>query len=76
MFYSGASVDNRDGFVGCIRGLMVNGKLMDLRGMVDRGQVVYGVTSGTQDFLLLSTQWHDDAMFQVVYKKYPNSSAF
>ncbi len=43
---AGAAVDYRDGFVGCLRALMVNGKIMDLRGKVERGEVTYGVASG------------------------------
>ncbi|KAI0211781.1 Neurexin-4 [Lamellibrachia satsuma] len=42
----GASVDYSDGFVGCIRALMVNGVVQDLRGKVDSGEVTYGVSSG------------------------------
>jgi len=39
-------VDHRDGFVGCMRGLRVNGVLMDMRGEVARGKVTYGVSEG------------------------------
>lgn len=42
----GAAVDYKDGFVGCIRALMVNGKVKDLRGKVERGEVTYGVSAG------------------------------
>ena len=42
----GASVDYSDGFVGCMRALMVNGVVQDLRGKVDSGEVTYGVSSG------------------------------
>ncbi|KAK3612149.1 hypothetical protein CHS0354_016528 [Potamilus streckersoni] len=42
----GAAVDYRDGYVGCMRGLRVNGVLMDMRGMVARGEVTYGVSEG------------------------------
>ncbi|GAB1600199.1 neurexin-4-like [Argonauta hians] len=42
----GAAVGYQSGFVGCIRGLMVNGAIMDLRGMVARGEVTYGVSEG------------------------------
>jgi len=42
----GAAVDHRDGFVGCMRGLRVNGVLMDMRGQIVRGQVTYGVHEG------------------------------
>lgn len=36
----GASVDYTDGFTGCIRALLLNGQLVDLRGYARRG--VYG----------------------------------
>lgn len=42
----GAAVDHRDGFVGCMRGLRVNGVLMDMRGAVRKGQFTYGVHEG------------------------------
>ena len=42
----GAAVDYKDGYVGCLRGLLVNGEGADLRGMVERGQVTYGVSAG------------------------------
>ena len=42
----GAAVDYKDGYVGCIRGLLVNGVMQDLRGMVERGQVTYGLSAG------------------------------
>lgn len=42
----GAAVGYQDGFVGCIRGLMVNGVLLDMKGMVSRGEVTYGVSEG------------------------------
>ena len=42
----GASIDYSDGYVGCIRALMVNGAMQDLRGKVDSGEVTYGVSSG------------------------------
>ncbi|XP_050406137.1 neurexin-4 [Patella vulgata] len=42
----GSSVGNTDGYVGCIRGLRVNGRLLDLKGMVERGEVTYGVSVG------------------------------
>lgn len=42
----GAAVDYRDGYVGCMRGLRVNGVLMDMRGQVNRGVVTYGVHEG------------------------------
>ncbi|GLH10251.1 Neurexin-4, partial [Gryllus bimaculatus] len=40
----GATVDYRDGYVGCIRALLLNGELVDLAGHAKRG--VYGVTPG------------------------------
>ena len=42
----GAAVDHRDGYVGCMRGLRVNGVLMDMRGKLQRGIVTYGVHQG------------------------------
>ena len=42
-------MDYKDGYVGCMRALMVNGEVMDMRGMVERGEVTYGVSSG---------EWH------------------
>ncbi|ESO94302.1 hypothetical protein LOTGIDRAFT_118711, partial [Lottia gigantea] len=42
----GAAVDYNDGYVGCMRGLRVNGQLLDMRGMVERGEVTYGVSVG------------------------------
>ena len=39
-------MDYSEGFVGCIRALLVNGQLMDLRGKVERGEVTYGVSAG------------------------------
>ena len=44
--FPGAAVDYKDGFVGCMRAVMVNGKVMDLRGKVERGEVTYGVSVG------------------------------
>ncbi|KAL4229221.1 biological adhesion [Mactra antiquata] len=44
--FVGAAVDNRDGFVGCMRGLRVNGQLMDMRGQVNREGNTYGVHEG------------------------------
>ncbi|XP_032688940.1 neurexin-4 isoform X2 [Odontomachus brunneus] len=41
-FVVGATTDYRDGFVGCIRSLLLNGQLQDLRSYARRG--VYGVT--------------------------------
>lgn len=34
----GATVDYRDGFVGCIRALLLNGQPQDLRGYAERGE--------------------------------------
>ncbi|WAR06589.1 NRX4-like protein [Mya arenaria] len=42
----GAAVDHRDGYVGCMRGLRVNGVLMDMRGKITRGEETYGVHEG------------------------------
>ncbi|XP_071101429.1 neurexin-4-like [Haliotis cracherodii] len=42
----GAAVDFNDGFVGCMRGLRVNGQLLDMKGKVERGDVTYGVAVG------------------------------
>ena len=39
-------MDYKDGFVGCMRAVMVNGNVMDLRGKVERGEVTYGVSVG------------------------------
>ncbi len=53
-------MDYKDGVVGCMRGLMVNGVLMDLRGKVERGEVTYGVSSGNALALacrIHTTQW-------------------
>ena len=46
MLVSGSSVDYTDGYVGCMRALMVNGVMIDLRGMVDSRKVTYGVSAG------------------------------
>nr|KAG5692255.1 hypothetical protein BaRGS_011755 [Batillaria attramentaria] len=40
--FIGALVDYNDGYVGCMRGLRVNGKLMDMSGQLRQGEV-YGV---------------------------------
>ncbi|KAJ8665187.1 hypothetical protein QAD02_006849 [Eretmocerus hayati] len=40
----GASVDYHDGYVGCIRSLLLNGRLQDLRGQARLG--LYGVSEG------------------------------
>ena len=42
----GAAIDHRDGYVGCMRGLRVNGVLMDMRGKITRGEETYGVHEG------------------------------
>ena len=39
----GATVDYRDGYVGCIRALLLNGQLIDLRSHAERG--LYGNNS-------------------------------
>lgn len=39
----GATIDYRDGFVGCIRALLLNGQLIDLKSHARRG--LYGVSS-------------------------------
>lgn len=38
----GATIDYRDGFVGCIRALLLNGQLIDLKSYARRG--LYGVS--------------------------------
>jgi len=38
----GSTVDYRDGYVGCIRALLLNGELIDLRRYAERG--IYGKT--------------------------------
>lgn len=43
--FIGALVDYNDGYVGCMRGLRVNGKLMDMTGLLRQGEV-YGVVRG------------------------------
>lgn len=40
----GSTVDYRDGFVGCIRALMLNGELQDLRSRAEQG--MFGVHGG------------------------------
>jgi len=42
----GAAVDYKDGYVGCMRAMFVNGVILDLRGKVDSGEVVYGISAG------------------------------
>jgi contactin associated protein-like 2 len=41
----GAAVDYSEGYVGCMRALLVNGVMMDLKGKVERGEVTYGVAA-------------------------------
>jgi hypothetical protein len=36
-------VDYRDGYVGCIRALLLNGQLVDLLGYAERGRGLYGM---------------------------------
>ncbi|XP_012283135.1 neurexin-4 isoform X1 [Orussus abietinus] len=45
-FVVGATTDYRDGYVGCIRALLLNGQLQDLRSPVRRG--LYGVSEGCE----------------------------
>ncbi|XP_067118994.1 neurexin-4 isoform X3 [Centruroides vittatus] len=40
----GASIDYREGYVGCIRAFMLNGKMVDLLSIAERGQ--YGISPG------------------------------
>ncbi|XP_073984244.1 neurexin-4 isoform X1 [Rhodnius prolixus] len=40
----GSTVDSRDGYVGCIRGLMLNGEVVDLKSHAEKG--LYGVSVG------------------------------
>ncbi|PSN48824.1 Neurexin-4 [Blattella germanica] len=40
----GSTVDYRDGYVGCIRALLLNGQLVNLRSYADRG--LYGISPG------------------------------
>ncbi|XP_060801715.1 neurexin-4 [Amyelois transitella] len=40
----GAALDRSDGFVGCLRALLLNGRAADLRGLARRG--IYGVSEG------------------------------
>lgn len=39
-FHLGSTVDSRDGYVGCIRGLMLNGEVVDLKSHAEKG--LYG----------------------------------
>lgn len=39
----GATIDYRDGFVGCMRALLLNGQLIDLKSYARRG--LYGVST-------------------------------
>ena len=41
-------MDYNDGYVGCMRGLRVNGKLMDMAGELRKGEK-YGVVRGRND---------------------------
>ena len=43
-FVVGATTDYRDGYVGCVRALLLNGQLQDLRSHATRG--LYGVSEG------------------------------
>jgi hypothetical protein len=43
-FSLGAALDTRDGYVGCIRALLLNGKLIDLRSYAERK--MYGISPG------------------------------
>jgi contactin associated protein-like 2 len=40
----GATIDFRNGYVGCMRGLQVNGELYDMRGKIARREAVYGLS--------------------------------
>ncbi|KAL7638819.1 UNVERIFIED_CONTAM: hypothetical protein RMT77_010353 [Armadillidium vulgare] len=44
-FIVGSTIDYRDGYVGCIRALILNGVLQDLRGRAE-GEPLYGVGGG------------------------------
>ncbi|XP_074652127.1 neurexin-4-like isoform X2 [Tubulanus polymorphus] len=44
--FIGSTTDYRNGFVGCMRSLQVNGIAYDLRGVVARREVTYGVSEG------------------------------
>ncbi|KYN19702.1 Neurexin-4 [Trachymyrmex cornetzi] len=43
-FVVGSTIDFKDGYVGCIRSLLLNGQLQDLRSYARRG--LYGITEG------------------------------
>lgn len=43
-FVLGAAFDYRDGYVGCIRALLLNGQMVDLRSRAEQG--LYGISSG------------------------------
>ncbi|XP_011050796.1 PREDICTED: neurexin-4 isoform X2 [Acromyrmex echinatior] len=43
-FVVGSTIDFKDGYVGCIRALLLNGQLQDLRSYARRG--LYGITEG------------------------------
>ncbi|UYV79517.1 CNTNAP1 [Cordylochernes scorpioides] len=42
----GANTNYREGYVGCIAALMLNGQLVDLRGIAERQAPLYGVSPG------------------------------
>ncbi|PAA67861.1 hypothetical protein BOX15_Mlig032672g1 [Macrostomum lignano] len=46
--FVGATQNFNEGYLGCLSNLMVNGVMQDIRGMVERGLVTYGVTAGCQ----------------------------
>jgi contactin associated protein-like 2 len=41
----GGTVDEREGYVGCVRSLLIDGQFMDLLALI-RGRSVYGITTG------------------------------
>lgn len=42
----GATLDYRDGFVGCMRALLLNGELVDLKSYTQRERPLYGISAG------------------------------
>lgn len=42
----GATLDYRDGFTGCIRALLLNGVLVDLRSYAEKEKKIYGISTG------------------------------
>ncbi|KAJ8307535.1 hypothetical protein KUTeg_015619 [Tegillarca granosa] len=42
----GATVEDKNGYVGCLRGLRINGVLQDLRGFIRRKDFTYGLSEG------------------------------